>query len=645
MMNRRAQCNIVRAPQNRKGYALMVVLLITLVAGAVALHAAMLGMNTTLMQGSSDRAAVLDDAAIAGIEEVRNRLNARLDSVPVTGYGLIEDGVAVASAPGARRWTYVGRRGNTDGQTSTGEYGVVGHIISRVADPLGNTSIRRAEIYQESFARFADFTDRTRRADGAALYWALGMEAAGPVHSNDTIRIWTDTPWPQATFHSDVTTSEVVQGTVAGLFLKAPPKEGVSPIALPSTADMNSLKTTATAAGYSFTPAIVVGDTTNTTLRIQFIAIDTDGDGNNTGPTDGFFRVYRLNNVSRGEGYARASVPDPDPSAPVPGGATAPIDSVLFSWNCGRTVAGFVAGLPAEVTVDDSVLFNIPLLGTPGDLYRDRMRKKQDMFDEPTTRCFLGGDERLNGGTFRANDGAGQWLVRTSGTIPASIAGRADAAYLWPLSAVLNPSYRGVIFVEGHVAVSGVARGRVTVASRGNIVVAHNLTQAQNPGTTGCRPDGDIVGLFAGKSTFTADNLLITPQWRRNNTDNGDDWTWPRKDFDPDIRRPDFALHAVTLSIVSAGAERPIPPVGLPGDRYVHRGTMRMVGGQIRGRSGQTGTFSGAFLHGTGIDISFNTCALTYPPPFFPTTGRWSLAQYFEVNPLNFDPAVWFSLP
>lgn len=61
---------------------------------------------------------------------------------------------------------------------------------------------------------------------------------------------------------------------------------------------------------------------------------------------------------------------------------------------------------------------------------------------------------------------------------------------------------------------------------------------------------------------------------------------------------------------------------------------------------GSGSTFSNiGTLHGSIGDITFNTCALRFPPPFFPTTGRWTLAQFFEINPQNFDPTVWFSRP
>jgi hypothetical protein len=283
----------------------------------------------------------------------------------------------------------------------------------------------------------------------------------------------------------------------------------------------------------------------------------------------------------------------------------------------------------------------IPVLGGG---YAERMQQKREAFDDPNAFCFLGGDERLNpDGLFAATDSAGDWLPRTHGTVPAAVAARDDGAYLWPLSPALNPNYRGVIYADGKVAVSGVVRGRVTVVSPEQVIVAHELRQATNPGTTtgNCRADDDIIGLVSGNYVLYANNTLGTPQQRR--TDNGSAWRTPRKDFDWSPRRPDLTVHASMLALKSIAVEGAWPP-DLNPDTWVVHGTLRVIGGSIEDRIGQSGTFDGGVrMHGYSKDVSYNRCALPFPPPYFPTTGRWSKTQFFEINPAGFSPAAWFA--
>ena len=197
--------------------------------------------------------------------------------------------------------------------------------------------------------------------------------------------------------------------------------------------------------------------------------------GNTTGPDDGYFRVYQVRaNSAYGMGYAMARTPSIPAGQPIPSGAGAAVDSTLYSWNCGVTVT--VGGL----TTMPTQFAEIPAL--PAGTYRVRMLAKQTAYDNARAECFLGGDPRLNAtGLFTANDAAGNWLPRTAGSVPAVVSARPDGPYLWPLSARYNPNFRGVIFVEGRVGVSGTVRGRVTVASRDNMVVRPNLLPAPNP--------------------------------------------------------------------------------------------------------------------------------------------------------------------
>jgi hypothetical protein len=628
-------------PRPRRGFALLAVLLVAIVGATLALASAMMSMSNVLVQASSDRAATVDDAALSGLEIGRARLNARLDSVPVSGYRTIEAGVLVPDAPnGTRRWTWAARIGNADSLATTGEYGVQAEIVSRAADASGNSAVRRALVYQQSFARFAYFTDQGRNANGSILWFANGWTAQGPLHSNDTIYIHNST-YPQAIFRDVVSTARVIVNRDRGWFQKPPPQERAARIELPTAADLNRLKAIAQRAGYVFTPSWVTGDSALVTMRIEFVAVDVNGDGDTTDPDEGFFRVYQLRSTgSYGAGYAMARLPAPPTSGvPLHSGASTNLDSALFSWNCGVTTT-----LPGGVVATPTRFAEIPIAAT--GTYRARMLQRQNAFDHANARCFLGGDPRLQAsGVFAATDPSGNWLPRTSGTVPAAVAARPDGAFLWPLSPTYNPDFRGVIFAEGRVGVSGTVRGRVTLASRNNLVLLHELRQAVNPSTTSgtCRPDDDIIGLFSGENVLWADNMLQTPLWRRNNQDTGSDWLRPRKDFDPSPSRPDLTVHAVVLALRSIGTEAPSPPGGLAAADYVNRGTVRQVGGRIQSRAGQGGTISGTNLHGYNSDISFNQCALRYPPPYFPTTGRWARSQFYEVNPVGFTPDAWFA--
>ncbi|MBC8086209.1 MAG: hypothetical protein H7Z40_03025 [Phycisphaerae bacterium] len=634
-----------RTSRSRRGFALLTVLMISIVGAVLALASGMMAMSNVLVQASSDRAAMVDDAALSGLEIERSRLNARLDSVPLNGYITVESNAVVPNSGGVTRTTWVSRLGNSDSLSTTGEFGVQAEVVSKAVDPFGNVAIRRMQMYQESFARYASFTDMGKSTNGSTLWWALGAQAQGPVHSNDTIYVWNGTPSPQAIFHDKVTTAKIVKNRTSADFRKGQPTENIARIPLPTNADLDILKGIASRAGYVFTPDVVVGDSALATMRIEFLAIDVNGDGNTTGTDEGYFRVYKLRpnaNPPYGWGYAIARTPAPvmpfiPAGEPMPAGGVA-LDSLVYSWNCG--VPALVGGRQAM----PAVFAQVASLAA-GANYAVRMAPKHAAFDNVNSRCFLGGDERLSpDGIFRAADATGYWMARTSGSVPATVAARADGDYLWPLSPTFNSNFRGVIFAEGKVAVSGTVRGRLTVASRNIMVIAHDLRQATSPAvaTGTCAPDDDIVGLFSGEYAMYSNNTLATPQARRTNND-GSGSSWPRKDFDPSAGRPDLTIHASILALKSVAAEQSSIPAGLPANRYVTRGTTRLIGGTIESRTGQTGTMSGSNLHGYYDDLSFNRCALKYPPPYFPTTGRWTRTQFYEVNPQSFSPSSWFA--
>src|SRR5262249_58976195 len=124
------------------------------------------------------------------------------------------------------------------------------------------------------------------------------------------------------------------------------------------------------------------------------------------------------------------------------------------------------------------------------------------------TRCYLGGSDALNaGGGFQAADAHGHWLPWVGPVDPRlSAAGHfADANYLWPINRATNPNFRGVVYVDGRVAVSGKLRGRLTLAASSNIIIADDLRYVTNAGAANC---ADILGLFSGGNIIVADNLV-----------------------------------------------------------------------------------------------------------------------------------------
>ena len=84
----------------------------------------------------------------------------------------------------------------------TGEFGFFGSIISQVTDAVGNTVVHRETIFEETFAKYAYFSNSEN-----GLYFGGGDQIFGPTHSNDNLRIAPS----GVEFHNLVTTSQIDQ--------------------------------------------------------------------------------------------------------------------------------------------------------------------------------------------------------------------------------------------------------------------------------------------------------------------------------------------------------------------------------------------------------------------------------------------------
>jgi hypothetical protein len=573
--------------RDERGIALVVVLLVALAVAAISLGAGMLTSNTSAINLYSDRLSVLEAAAEAGLEEARSRLNGDRSLYPQTDYVTLEDGAWVTDAsgspiPNVRRSLYAGPTGITSGQ-----YGVFGSLVAVVEDNFGNKIVRRLEVFQESFAKYAYFTDN----EGGNIYFGGGDQIFGPLHTNDQMKIHST----GATFHSTVETAEDVYQEQYGTFKQGYIEYGRY-IPMPETAELTRLQTQA-AAGFTTIVGNSNGGHGEATTRIEFVAIDLNLDGDVTDDNEGFMKVYQaLNNPN----WVTADLT---------------VSSMQNMVNCGD-------------------------FWNHGGRFR---RANEHSIDGHTwsqglahgsRRCYLGGHDSIWGGVFTANDTqGGAWLPWPGPAIThPQVTGRpqGDGAYLWPISRELNPTFKGVIYVEGKVAISGVLRGRVTLAATDDIVIADDVTYSIDPGAGTCR---DILGIFSADDVVIANNTLNAPT-RRTTTTN------PYYTFDD---TKDEFIHGVILALNIFTAED--YDTGSDDDEACEatdwgRGCIYLTGGIIQDTRGAVGLTSG---RGYLKRYAYDQCAASEPPPYFPTTGHFTRGRFFEVDPVDFEVGAYYA--
>jgi hypothetical protein len=580
----RSQSYSTSSLRNERGIALVAVLLIALSLAALSLGAGMIAMNAGLIRRYGERLSVADDAALAGLEEGRSRLNGTSSLYPDSGYVVLEGGLPVRDAsgtiiPGLSRSTWAGPSG-----VSSGQYGVFGSIISLVTDNTNIRAVRRLEVTQESFAKYAYFTD----FEPSTIAFGSGDQIFGPVHSNDDIRIYSS----GARFRDLVRTAGIIIGVQYGTF-DVGYQTNVTPIPMPAPADLTKLQAQAQAGGMYFT-GHTTGGTGEARTRVEFVAVDLNGDGDATDDDEGFIKVYE--GAFGNEDFVSASRPG----------------TITSTWNCG------------DLQGNHTGMFKATAAHTAGP------HAPVSSLTDNTGRCLLGGDSLLTNG-FVASDANGQWLPWGGPVDPRLTAAVGAAApYHHPITRPLNPNFKGVIYVDGKVGVSGTVRGRVTLVSPSDIIILDNVKQATDPAAGVC---DDILGLLAVDDVIVADNLINAPV----NTA-GSSYKTLRA-----VGNQDEVIHAVVLALdiftVQNYDQGPTTPEKCNTQNW-GRGCLRLTGGIIQRTRGAVGTTAGT---GNLKRYSYNACAYTDPPPYFPTTGHFARNRFYEMNPVGFDVASWFA--
>lgn len=651
-----------RMVENERGVALIMTLMLAMIVASLAIGIIMMMGNTNLITKFHAKEAMMEGAADAGLEWGRNQLNANAVVLPLNGYVTLASAATVLDAsgnviPGFTRSVYAGRSGNT-----TGQFGVYASIIAEIRDARGAVVVRRVQLSQDSFAKYAEFTDTFP----GGLCVGYGNVKFGPVHSNTNYNLCSTGP---AIFNGLLTVVGAIGNQGVGTYNKGY-KTGVAPIPMPTPVQLATVLPIAQVANMNIT-----GDAnltrTDPDTRIEFIGIDLDNDGDITDANEGFFRVFKARTTGNANADAnnRAYVNArrwPNNGAAgypaFPATTTTARDPQAISPNCGGNpnnalIAPLVGGW---VTADS--IYRVPDATVS---QANKLIAVRAALSSANRRCYLGGDENLTAAvwdSFPRTNAPGQpygdWVAYPGwggpGGVPNSIvnglarsgrvgvigsgAAAAQAAimaqYLWPMDRSWNINIQGVIYVAGSVAASGNVRGQALLAATGNIMLDDDLIYVTPPNTT-C---ADMLGYTTPKGITMADNAVNGPFIVNNAYVNNFDDT------------PSESFNGVFLALTTFAGENPTsgptaatPTAGredCPVGQAQGRGCDIVIGGLIQRNAGATASTSGA---GWNDQYSYDNCSFRNPPPYFPTTGRYSRYQYYEIDPVGFNVANWYA--
>lgn len=637
----------IHRPRLKRGVALVLTLMLTFAMGALAMGAIYLQSNGQLLGLSAEREKELRYAADAALQVGKSRLNNDPFAMPDTGYATLVSNGAVLGAngqaiAGVTYNLWAGPTGST-----TGQFGRFGSVVAEAIGPRGARFVRRLELQQESFARYAYWTNKEKTSSGGTIYFASGDVLWGPVWSNDYITIHST----GATFHNDVTTAKQINSPGYATFDKGY-TENADPITLPTVTTLAKLPGYAAAGNLSFAPP-TTGAASGVRMRVEFVAVDLNNDGDSTDVDEGFIKVYQANTGN--EDWLRADWTTTKTSASncgdfhrvlvgttkvwkfFPASVHGTSSSTSWARNMWIASGDYTSGTSGSGNIGQSAyshgnlsvadIMSKPLSGLSGG--------------QPPHRCYPGGDPHLvaaersgasgqiagEDSTFTPNGSKGAWRQWTGAIDPRLAAKRPwDAGYLFPLYRGQNGGSKGVLYFSGTVAVSGTLRGRTTLYAKNNVVYIDDVRYATDPATGVCN---DMLGVIAGENIIVADNAINDPP-NANGYRNLDD-------------TKDLYLHGVQMAIdesftVENYDSGPTNANDCEGDND-GRGCLYLLGGIIQERRGAVGLTNGS---GYIKRYSYDRCAVQIPPPYFPTTGRFTDNRYMEIDPGRFNVAQLF---
>ncbi|MES2358872.1 MAG: hypothetical protein V4529_11115 [Gemmatimonadota bacterium] len=655
----------MRPGVERRGSALILTLVLTLSLASLATSAIYLGGNEQILANSYDQERDLRYAAEAVLAMGKSTLNFDPYAAPDSGYTTVTSNATILGAdgkvvPGITVSMYLGPT-----SSNTGQFGRFVSVVAVAKNQSGAQVVRRLELAQESFAKFAYWSNQETN-NGSIIYFNNNDQLWGPVWSNDNLNIGSG----GARFHGTVGTAGAVLGAGYGTF-DVGYSANQKPIALPNNTALSSLSGYASSGGFNFT-APNSNTVDKTLMRIEFVARPYNGGTGGVaglpinGADDGFFRVYY--------------------------GKTAPwVRGDSTEANCGATYIFTTAGTalgssarPAFVPIseDTAKWFSRALTASgrySGGGYTGpsiasltsttASTREKAVLSQPTARCYLGGDPNLHAASYRydpqfkvdtagvntmttaqllalvqkvAGDSTtfyagvttnpmGYWKPYTGAVAPQLTAlYPAEAQYLYPLYRGLNPGTKGVIYVAGTTGISGTLRGRVTLYATGNVAILRDTKYVTDPSLNNCT--ADMLGIISGNDILVADNAEQDPL---------NVYGVGYKNMDD---TKDVFVQGVMMALNTAfGAENYSSGPNNANDcegTNNGRGCLYLTGGIIQKQRGAVGLSDGT---GFAKRYSYDKCALYNPPPYFPTTGRYTDNRYYEIDPAGFDVAALYN--
>jgi hypothetical protein len=621
----------------RRGSALFLVLIMIGALGALAVSAIILTGNATLVGQSYEKEAALRYAAETGLAIGKARLNYDPAALPDTGYVRLLNSQTITGADakqvgGVAVTVYLGPSGST-----TGQFGRFASLVAEARDARGTGFVRRLELTQESFAKYAYWSDKEENG-GGTIYFGGGDHLWGPVWSNDDISINSG----GASFHDEVGTAGTINGKSYGTFYKGS-KTNQKKITLPSNSKLSKLSGYADPAGLRFAGTAGAGVGFVKT-RLEFVAVDLNADGDSTDADEGFVKFYTSTSTdwlrSDWPGYSdKTRITQCGDFHPVGSASTlkffpVSVHNTTWFYNLMTKTYGSGGGNMSSgtATAEQGASVKVIMQHTgarcyPGGASQLAATARNSTLYPSSADRQLGGDES----TFSPVDAFGSWTFYTNTPDARLSARRADAKYLVPLHRSLNANSKGVIYVDGSVAVSGVVRGKVTLYATGAVALVDDLRYSTDPGVGTCN---DILGIISGTDIQIADNSINTPQTIAG----GSPPTYRAMDDSKD-----FYLHAIMMALnTSFGVENYNQGVDDFNDCDTSnngRGCLYLAGGVIQLERGAVGTSGGT---GFTKRYSYDRCAIMSPPPYFPTTGRFNDSRYYELDPVGFNVAALF---